>query len=178
MLNYISALFIGRISVRLISMKSWLGIHLASAVLVNSMRWRPLVIFLALVTLAGGGIMFFRTKQGDNPKLIYFDMELTSPAFKYNESIPVKFTCDGQNISPPLQFSGIPVEAKSLALLMWDPDVPRTIRLDGNWDHWVVFNMPASTKGIEEGATPDGIVGVNTRGVAEYGGRGGAAHGT
>ena len=99
-------------------------------------------------------------------------MELTSTAFSYNESIPAKYTCDAENINPPLSFTGVPIEAKSLALLMWDPDVPRTIRSDGNWDHWVVYNMPAGTLGISEGAKEPGLVGLNSRGELKYGGPG------
>jgi Raf kinase inhibitor-like YbhB/YbcL family protein len=64
-------------------------------------------------------------------------MKITSPAFDHNKSIPSKYTCDGEDINPSLNFVDIPAEAKSLALLMDDPDAPA-----GMWDHWIVFNMP------------------------------------
>ncbi|MFA6300993.1 MAG: YbhB/YbcL family Raf kinase inhibitor-like protein [Candidatus Paceibacterota bacterium] len=91
-------------------------------------------------------------------------MKLESPEFENSGDIPSKFTCDGEGINPPLVFSDVPKEAKSLVLLMDDPDAP-----SGTWDHWVIFNMPPDTKTIEENSTPAGIVGKNTRGNNKYG---------
>ena len=62
-------------------------------------------------------------------------MEITSSAFKNNETIPSKYTCDGENISPPLSFSNIPENTKSLVLICDDPDAP-----NGTWIHWTVWN--------------------------------------
>lgn len=67
-------------------------------------------------------------------------IQLTSPAFAYGEKIPVRFTCEGEDISPPLQWAGTPVETRSYALIMDDPDAPR-----GTWIHWVLFNLPGET---------------------------------
>jgi Raf kinase inhibitor-like YbhB/YbcL family protein len=67
-------------------------------------------------------------------------ISLTSPAFAYGEKIPVRFTCEGDDVSPPLQWSGAPVETRSYALIMDDPDAPR-----GTWLHWVLFNLPGET---------------------------------
>jgi len=98
---------------------------------------------------------------------LVFDMKLTSPVFNSGEIIPSKYTCEGENISPPLNVVGVPENAESLVLIMWDPDVPLEIRKDGNWDHWVVFNMPADTKEILEGVGI-GVSGVNTGGTNSY----------
>jgi hypothetical protein len=97
-------------------------------------------------------------------------LSITSPSFEMNCTIPARFTCDGENISPQLIFSNIPVETKSLALTMEDPDVPRTIKPDGMWNHWVVWNMLPTVAGIGEGSDAPGIVGVNSRGNNKYGG--------
>jgi Raf kinase inhibitor-like YbhB/YbcL family protein len=97
-------------------------------------------------------------------------MFLTSPAFSHEGRIPSKYTCDGENISPPLSIGDVPESAKSLVLLMDDPDVPTHIREDGIWDHWVVFNIPPGTTNIPEGVNPPGTIGNNTRDVAAYGG--------
>lgn len=97
-------------------------------------------------------------------------MKITSPAFGYNQSIPAKYTCDGENINPPLIFSDAPVEAKSLALIMEDPDVPKHIRPDSMWDHWLVWDIPAGTKEIKEGAQPEGVMGKNSGGGSVYAG--------
>ncbi len=62
------------------------------------------------------------------------NMEVKSTAFQEGAMIPKLYTCDGQDISPPLSWSGVPTEAKSIALIMDDPDAPR-----GTWDHWVLI---------------------------------------
>lgn len=97
-------------------------------------------------------------------------MKLSSPQFEDQGLIPSKYTCDGENINPPLTIEEVPEKAQSLVLLMDDPDVPTSIRPDGMWDHWVVFNIPPSTSEILEGQNPEGILGANTRGEQKYGG--------
>ena len=94
-------------------------------------------------------------------------MKLTSPSFKEGGPIPSKFTCDGKDISPELRIEGAPPQSKSLALIMEDPDVPRSIRPDGMWDHWVAWNIPPDTKAIPEGHKP-GVQGKNTSGKPGY----------
>jgi Raf kinase inhibitor-like YbhB/YbcL family protein len=79
-------------------------------------------------------------------------LSLSSPAFQHQESIPGHYTCDGENVSPPLVWSGIPEGAQSLVLIMDDPDVPKNIRADGMWDHWVLFNIPTSVASLSENA--------------------------
>ncbi len=94
-----------------------------------------------------------------------FDMKLTSSAFANNQPIPSEYTCDGDDLSPPLSISDVPTNAKSLAFVMDDPDAPV-----GTWDHWVVFNIPLSTREIPKGTEPDGIAGKNSWGRTGYGG--------
>ena len=81
-------------------------------------------------------------------------MKITSKAFGHGESIPEKYTADGDNISPPLSISDVPAGAKSLALIVDDPDAPV-----GTWVHWVVWNIPPNTNEIAEG------MGLNSLGV-------------
>jgi len=95
-------------------------------------------------------------------------MKLTSSAFENDAAIPKKYTCDGENINPPLAIADVPAEAKSLVLIMDDPDVPTTIREDGMWDHWIVFNIPPETTEIPEGREPEGVQGLGTSGDAHY----------
>ncbi|MDP3639898.1 MAG: YbhB/YbcL family Raf kinase inhibitor-like protein [Nanoarchaeota archaeon] len=100
-------------------------------------------------------------------------MKLTSPAFDHNGKIPAKYTCDGESISPPLQIADIPTAAKSLVLLMDDPDIPEFVKKRYNisvWDHWVVFNIPPTTKNIPERKNPAGVLGKNTGGKNGYDG--------
>lgn len=76
-------------------------------------------------------------------------MKLESTAFKHNDRIPPKYTCDGANINPPLKISDIPQNAKSLALIMDDPDAPM-----GTWVHWTAWNIDPKTSSIAENSIP------------------------
>jgi len=73
-------------------------------------------------------------------------IQLTSSAFKEGEPIPSKFTCEGEDISPPLKWSDLPQGTKSLALISDDPDAPV-----GTWVHWVIYNIPPTVNELEEG---------------------------
>ena len=88
---------------------------------------------------------------------------VTSPVFKENEMIPVKYTCDGINVSPPLNIEHIPEEAKCLALIVDDPDAPI-----GTWVHWVIWNIPV-THHIKENEV-HGTEGINDFQQHHYGG--------
>ncbi|MEJ2587790.1 MAG: YbhB/YbcL family Raf kinase inhibitor-like protein [Deltaproteobacteria bacterium] len=95
-------------------------------------------------------------------------MKLISYAFEHEGKIPSKYTCDGENINPPLRISEVPASAESLVLIMEDPDVPKHLREDGMWDHWVVFNMPTDITDIPEDSRPPGGLGVGTSGDMNY----------
>ncbi len=93
------------------------------------------------------------------------ELKLTSSAFENEGRIPDKYTCKGEDISPPLEIEGIPEGAKSLVLIIDDPDAPM-----GNWDHWIVWNIPLVSK-IEENSVPQGAVqGINDFRKHDYGG--------
>jgi Raf kinase inhibitor-like YbhB/YbcL family protein len=95
-------------------------------------------------------------------------MKLSSPAFKEGEVIPSLYTCEGKNINPLIEIDQVPPDAKSLVLICDDPDVPKTIRPDGIYDHWVVFNIPPTVRKIPENSTPPGLQGKNTAGQNKY----------
>jgi len=88
-------------------------------------------------------------------------LTITSPAFKNNGSIPDKYTCDGTNTNPELNISGVPENAKSLALIVDDPDAP-----SGTFVHWVMWNIPVSSK-IEENSV-GGMQGKNGKNENKY----------
>jgi|TARA_Y100000310_G_scaffold345573_1_gene466765 hypothetical protein len=92
-------------------------------------------------------------------------MKITSPAFKSNQEIPAEFTCDGQDLSPELNFWSVPDNAKSLVLIMDDPDAP-----GGNWDHWIAFNINPKTNTLPRGIEKAGVAGKNSWGRTGYGG--------
>lgn len=97
-------------------------------------------------------------------------MKLSSISFGQNESIPSKYTCEGENISPPLLIEDVPEGAVSLVLIMDDPDVPKDLKPDGMWDHWVIWNIPVDTSAIAEGIAPRGVQGMTSYDKKEYGG--------
>jgi Raf kinase inhibitor-like YbhB/YbcL family protein len=92
-------------------------------------------------------------------------LTLRSPAFGHEQVIPSKYTCDGDDIHPPLAIDSIPEGTVSLALIVDDPDAP-----NGTWDHWLVWNMPGALTRIGEGDAPEGVRGVNSWGRLGYGG--------
>ena len=95
-------------------------------------------------------------------------MKIISPAFTHEQNIPVKYTCDGEDVSPPLVFSDIPKETAALVLIVDDPDVPEYIRSDNMWDHWLVFNIPPTVTELAEGQSPEGVCGMGTAGNRDY----------
>ena len=97
-------------------------------------------------------------------------MKITSPAFAEGAEIPSEYTCDGKNSNPQLDFAEVPAAAKSIVLIMDDPDVPAEVRPERMWDHWVVFNIPPETNTVSAGQNPPGIAGKNSQGTLEYGG--------
>jgi Raf kinase inhibitor-like YbhB/YbcL family protein len=95
-------------------------------------------------------------------------MRITSTAFSANATIPTQYTCDGQNINPPLAFSDIPPNAKTLVLLVDDPDVPKNLIPSGVFDHWVVYNITPGTNEIPENSSAVGTQGKNGAGKVGY----------
>ena len=76
-------------------------------------------------------------------------LQLTCTAFQAGGLIPPKYTCDGENVSPPLSWKSIPPEAQTLAIIMDDPDAP-----NGTWVHWVIFNIPVFEPGLRRMSLP------------------------
>lgn len=103
------------------------------------------------------------------------ELKLALSAFASNESIPKKYTCEGENISPPLTVSGVPEVAETLALIVTDPDIPDEVKDSMGievFDHWVVFNIPAETlRGKEvqiQAGSEVGTQGGNSSGEIGY----------
>ena len=102
-------------------------------------------------------------------------LKISSSAFQPGASIPSQYTCEGKDISPPLSWSGLPNNAKSVAMIVDDPDAPDPAKPQRVYVHWVVYNIPPQTLSLAENASqggmPNGAVqGKNDWGKAEYGG--------
>jgi Raf kinase inhibitor-like YbhB/YbcL family protein len=109
---------------------------------------RPMSPFLFLAFLA---FVMSGCGPGPSPTAIpEMAFKLTSTAFAHEEPIPQKYTCDGEDISPPLQWSDPPQGTQSLALICDDPDAPI-----GTWVHWVLYNLPAEARALPEGVPSD-----------------------
>lgn len=98
-------------------------------------------------------------------KEVQMAIELVSTAFAPNGVIPKRYTCDGENLSPPLAWSHLPPQTKSIALIMDDPDAPI-----GTFVHWVIFNIPPEVTGFAEGEKGIGVEGSNDFRKVGYGG--------
>ena len=102
-------------------------------------------------------------------------LEIRSQGFEHGCEIPAIYTCDGDNLSPPLFWAGVPDEAGSLALIVHDPDVPDPNAPTREWVHWLLYNIPASVQALPEAVAitelPDGVLhGKNDWQEAGYGG--------
>jgi Raf kinase inhibitor-like YbhB/YbcL family protein len=102
-------------------------------------------------------------------------MTLSLPAFQQNGHIPSKYTCEGEDASPPLAWEGVPDDAKSLVLIIDDPDAPDPKTPKIVWVHWVVYNIPSDTRSLPENAgnarLPQGaLLGLNNFKKTAYGG--------
>lgn len=133
-------------------------------------RARTVVIIVVVGATVIAGFYAFSKRSVEAPVIretqTMSNLSITSPIFKDNENIPAKYTCDGEDESPPLEIAGVPEGAKSLVLIMDDPDATggRT------WDHWVIFNLQPTTVNIQQGEEPMGVSGKNSWGKTGYGG--------
>lgn len=105
---------------------------------------KKLGILIILTALISQVVVGFSYVRGGNA------MEIKSSVFQNEGMIPSKYTCDGEDVSPPLSWSGIPEGTKSLALISDDPDAPM-----GTWVHWVMYNIPPGVTLLKEGIPTD-----------------------
>jgi len=135
------------------------------------MREKSAVAIIVLLLIFGGWYIFFAFRATQDSPLPVNDpmsmatVTLSSSVFEHEGSIPSKYTCDADDVSPSFEIGGVPEEAQSLVLIMDDPDAPV-----GTWDHWVVFNIPPETTSIPENTEPQGVAGNNSWGRTGYGG--------
>jgi Raf kinase inhibitor-like YbhB/YbcL family protein len=131
------------------------------------MKSAYLVLIVAGVVILG--ITLMQRGTPDEERLPISMFTLSSSAFTHKGSIPKKYTCDGEDISPPLAISNVPQGTKSIALIVDDPDAPAPPA--GGWVHLVAWNIDAGTSLIEEEVLPEGVaLGMNDFGRSEYGG--------
>ena len=102
--------------------------------------------FLLSVVLLFVGVSIFAVNNKKKKEVTSsMSLQITSSAFGEGEFIPLRYTCDGPDVSPPLNWTGTPTGCKSFALICDDPDAPV-----GTWVHWVIYNIPPSSHGLKE----------------------------
>lgn len=124
------------------------------------------IFLLILVTLL---VFYFSQRSGKTSIIkenLSGNMKLLSSVFENNQSIPPKYTCDGENVNPPLEIKEMPEGAETLVLIVDDPDAP-----GGTFVHWIVWNIPPSISLIKENSAPEGAIqGINDFGKNSYSG--------
>jgi hypothetical protein len=95
-------------------------------------------------------------------------MTITSSAFAHNGSIPKQYTCEGADRSPPLAWSGVPANAKSLVLIVDDPDAPDPAAPKMTWVHWVLYNIPPGASGLKEAVGHAELPAGTREGVSDF----------
>jgi len=96
----------------------------------------------------------FPAHASETPPELAPPISVTSPAFAAGQEIPARFTCQGANLSPALEWSGVPAQARSLVLIVDDPDAPDPAAPKMTWVHWILYDLPPSTQGLAEGVAP------------------------
>lgn len=95
-------------------------------------------------------------------------LTLTSSAFNHNGSIPAQYTCEGKDVSPDLSWSEVPANAKSLVLIVDDPDAPDPAAPKLTWVHWVLYNMPANAAGLPEAVSAKALPAGTKEGLNDW----------
>ena len=134
---------------------------------------KKIILSFALVALAVffayGYYFIYITREGYDNTTFFEErssMTITSPVFSNENLIPAKYTCEGVNINPPLSISTVSIFAKSLVLIVDDPDSP-----SGDFTHWIIFNIDPKTLSIDENSIPEkSLEGMNDFGEPHYGG--------
>lgn len=137
------------------------------------MKRQTFIILIVILIIIGAVILNYSKQDKEalsNKNLIAGEtnkmFKIFSPVFTEGQMLPKKYTCDGENIAPPLFFEDVPLGTQSLAIILNDPDSP-----SGNFDHWIIWNINPQTKEIKEGIVPDGArEGLNDFRKIGYGG--------
>jgi len=131
---------------------------------------RRVALWMTLLTIIAVGVVSCTVSEPELPDEGEITLSLSSPVFQEGEDIPIMYTCDGQDISPPLTWGEPPSETQSFALIMDDPDAP-----GGVFTHWLLFNLPADSRELPEAVPLDNelasgaLQGKNSFGKIGYG---------
>lgn len=131
----------------------------------NDLRWR-LAACLSATVLACAGAVASDSRAWKGAATMSF--ALTSSAFPHQGEIPKKYTCDGADVSPPLDWSGLPEGTRSLVLVVDDPDAPDPKAPKMTWVHWVLYNLPPTATGLPEAVPPERLPAGTLEGLNDW----------
>jgi len=95
-------------------------------------------------------------------------LSIKSASFSHNGEIPTRFTCEGEDVSPALSWSGVPEGTKSLVLIVDDPDAPDPKAPKMTWVHWVLYDIPPTAKGLQEAVSKDALPAGTRQGLNDW----------
>jgi Raf kinase inhibitor-like YbhB/YbcL family protein len=133
----------------------------AKAAWARASRYLPAFSLTLLILLPGTPSIIVAQERA-------MTLTLTSQAFRQNGEIPAQHTCQGADVSPPLEWSGVPANTKSLALIVDDPDAPDPAAPKMTWVHWVVYNIPPTATRLPDGAAAQALPGGTLEGVNDF----------
>jgi hypothetical protein len=122
---------------------------------------KPAVVIPLLASLLAMPAAIFAEEES-------MTMTITSTAFAASASIPARYTCEGNDLSPPLAWTGVPAAAKSLVLIVDDPDAPDPAAPRMTWVHWVLYNLPVASSGLPEAVSPARLPAGTLEGVNDW----------
>ncbi len=130
-----------------------------------------LVALLLVVILIERKVEINKVEKFGAPKIEKIapsEMSITSSDFVESGYIPSRYTCDGEQVNPTLEFNAVPLDARALVLIVEDIDASKITQPDGILDHWVVYDIPAYTEKVLPGEKLDGVYGKNSKGDLSY----------
>ena len=130
------------------------------------MRRYELALLIVVIPALTSSVPMIQKVHAEEDKAM--TLNLTSTAFAHEGEIPKIHTCEGQDVSPPLAWSGVPAKAKSLVLIMDDPDAPDPAAPKMTWVHWVLYGIPPSATGLPQGVSPEELPGGTLQGISDF----------
>jgi Raf kinase inhibitor-like YbhB/YbcL family protein len=130
------------------------------------MRRYELALLIVVIPALTSSVPMIQKVHAEEDKAM--TLNLTSTAFAHEGEIPKIHTCEGQDVSPPLAWSGVPAKAKSLVLIMDDPDAPDPAAPKMTWVHWVLYDISPSATGLPQGVSPEELPGGTLQGISDF----------
>jgi hypothetical protein len=143
-------------------------LYLYQEILVSRIHVKTFKITFRFLILLSSAALISAQTHSQSSKKGGLAMNLTSTAFAPSGKIPVVHTCEGKDVSPALQWSGVPEKTKSFVLIVDDPDAPDPAAPKMTWVHWVIYNLPPHTQSLAEGIAPKSLPEGTLEGVNDW----------